>query len=708
MKNQLPLLIALCIILITGCSTVGNELIQPTLFNSTEIPVLARPNRQILGSYLVSLDLCTGNTRVIPNRTLQTHTSYNFSDTTSVNIDVDYDNTTIEDQFPTDYDYHFWTWRCNISLENLTNSTFYDVRGVVDVNGATTGVRNADARTSFYHTVLNGETPENPFKYFGDIAPDNSETKEYFINWAPIIDSLSCSNPQPATIPNPVTVEFILIIDTSDGPCLDPYAIENFSHTEIPSDSSNPEVTFSVDVLDHQNDISHVYIFWDGFNTNPEELSYVSGNTWTLTTDNYIVFNHEEVQYAGIKAVSGNISGVDAKYNPDYITEDVLVKIGDIDGMVDQLFAEPTTQEINTVLDDWDDRDTVLSYSGGPYPSFIDSPIGYGPGEYPTLQETGTYYLINHTIQDHESQNVGIQYGVVRIPNCDPPNGLNTPWPVLVYCHAGNFIKPNTPHNETLMGIPLASPIDYRNKFIILFPSYRGNTVCFDGDAYTSSFNNSPADWDVDDVIAFVERVLDDEFFADSIDTSSICIAGGSRGGSPALLAKIRDPFNRFCMATILCGSVASFQAIPGQEDETDYLVDQTRIYANELFYGYTESGPHYKKPYNECHNIMTEIVGKIYDGTMDIDEARIRMLRSSPHYFISGNNLAVLQVHHGSQDGYVNPTQISIFENDLSGVDYNFITYSGARHAIGENEIGSNNGTYWANLRYYYNDVIF
>jgi hypothetical protein len=157
---------------------------------------------------------------------------------------------------------------------------------------------------------------------------------------------------------------------------------------------------------------------------------------------------------------------------------------------------------------------------------------------------------------------------------------------------------------------------------------------------------------------------------------------GGSRGGSPTYLAKIRDSFyekNQINRAIVTIGSVA------------DFLLPEIK-HACEIYLandGYVqESTYHY---YLEDYNVFARLLEPYMDGEflgethyLVLKEARKRLVRSSPIYFT--DYLTNIQAHHGGEDlsCRVDQTWEMYYALPYSEWLYEICLYNDQGHAIG------------------------
>ena len=173
---------------------------------------------------------------------------------------------------------------------------------------------------------------------------------------------------------------------------------------------------------------------------------------------------------------------------------------------VTELFAPPTTAEIDAIREDWRDREL------GAVDVRIEAERALPAGE--------TLRVLSHMVgqQTH--------YGLVILPPGDhDPGSL----PVLA-----NFIGFG---RVLVLDVPDTARA-YDSRFVTMLPSFRGHELRVgdeswfsDGDPYDQ------CDGGTDDAIAFLEAALS---MTPEADPSTLIALGGSRGGNVAMLAGIR------------------------------------------------------------------------------------------------------------------------------------------------------------------------
>ena len=214
---------------------------------------------------------------------------------------------------------------------------------------------------------------------------------------------------------------------------------------------------------------------------------------------------------------------------------------------------------------------------------------------------------------------------------------------------------------------------------------------------------NSPADWDVDDVLTFLHVVIQ-PYNEDKIkteigyneqgelmNTSRVGIMGGSRGGSPAYLAKLRDSFsgaNEIKRAIITFGSVTDWFSTSIETACYSYIYnngyvpeDQQQVY------------------WNEDYDFFKKILEPCMQKTLSVDDARLMMLRSSPRWFALDGSTYVLnhvQINQGVVDTMVRQNQSSdlwwqvLYNENPETSEYHSYPLSGHVPGMGDKDQGN------------------
>jgi hypothetical protein len=222
----------------------------------------------------------------------------------------------------------------------------------------------------------------------------------------------------------------------------------------------------------------------------------------------------------------------------------------------------------------------------------------------------------------HGSRHVG----VVLVPAGVPPGGL----PVLVEAKgvSPSFFPLEVPGGLSSPGFMEGVPVIYAA------PGYRGERIVVGPDTLVSEGDRSDA-WDgaADDLVAFLRVAL---AVTPEADTSRVCVFGRSRGGTVALLAGMRH-------RGIDC--VVSWAA------PTDWfrLMDLDGWTQAELV---ADGLRHRAVPGETGGQFIHYFLRRAIDGEEGLEEARRRMILSSPLYF--ADRLPLTQAHWGLEDSIV------------------------------------------------------
>ena len=190
---------------------------------------------------------------------------------------------------------------------------------------------------------------------------------------------------------------------------------------------------------------------------------------------------------------------------------------------------------------------------------------------------------------------------------------------------------------------------------------------------------------------------------------------GGSRGGSPAYLAKIRDNYywegeGQIDRALITIGSVSTFLLI---EEAEDSIVESCRKYIE--YDGYVcEPDPLYPPEngityhyYNTDYNVFARVLEPYLHGDLSFNEARKRLIRSSPRFFT--DYLDHVRVHHGELDTMARPAQTMALEAVIGGEEHpnnEFHFYWDQYHGIALDAWSSEEGYYGDHIQNWYNEI--
>jgi hypothetical protein len=291
----------------------------------------------------------------------------------------------------------------------------------------------------------------------------------------------------------------------------------------------------------------------------------------------------------------------------------------------------------------------------------------------------------------------------------------------MVFCHPGRWVCDHGA--DTTEDQPFEYYASHKNQFAEVIPVYRGNVLCWHGGqigTYDDQLN-SPADYDVDDVLAFLHLVrenasdieaaigYDDPTPLINTDPDYTGIMGGSRGGSPTYLAKLRDTYyltnggdvngGEIKRAIVFCGSVTDWFS---QDIKTS-----CQFYLHTDGYVPEDVRHYYNEDYNFFKRILERYLSTDPEQHITFEEARHRMLLSSPRWMAKDGSTYVLhhvQINHGVLDDIVRKGQSDalwpvLFPPEQSNSEYHH--YPGQGHVP---QMGAQEGAYpWDN----YNHII-
>ena len=223
------------------------------------------------------------------------------------------------------------------------------------------------------------------------------------------------------------------------------------------------------------------------------------------------------------------------------------------------------------------------------------------------LSNANTLYVLSHLVENRK------HYGVVIVRALLPAEKL----PVIVMATGGDGmhnqfnLTEDFNHGKVVFPELIGESVD--RHFMIVVPSFRGQELIIGDKHYLSEGDVSDAfDGATTDALALLNVVLQ-KF--EKADSKEIAVYGGSRGGTIALLASIRDP--RISKAIVI--------AAP-----TDM---------NGLYHLYPEQ-------------FKLLFFNDLLTGKITKKEARIKFISSSPGYFVK--ELPPIQLHHDNADPFV------------------------------------------------------
>ena len=325
-------------------------------------------------------------------------------------------------------------------------------------------------------------------------------------------------------------------------------------------------------------------------------------------------------------AAAGLLAGCDDATEPqDHIVAGVNLT---------ELFAPPSTAEINAILAEWQSRDV----SAGSIETVVDTALTVG-----TVQTT--LRIVSHDVG-------GVRhYGAILVPAGTQAVSL----PVLLYAHGGD-------NGENLDGLlPLLTLLlsDDVANYVFVVPSFRSERLVFDGIEYVSDGPSSPWDRDVDDALALLNVVL---ATTPEADAQRVGVLGFSRGAGVALLMAERDP--RIDVVVEFFGPTDFFGPFVQE------VVEEALIGVPRDLPGLTHLDSMYVQPLKR--------------GELTIDDVRPELLRRSAVYF--ADRLPDLQIHHGTADNTVPVGEAERLIDVMVGLgrgepDFEFRLYEGGGH---------------------------
>jgi dipeptidyl aminopeptidase/acylaminoacyl peptidase len=266
------------------------------------------------------------------------------------------------------------------------------------------------------------------------------------------------------------------------------------------------------------------------------------------------------------------------------------------------LFAAPTAAEVDAILADWSERDIRA-----------EEVLELARADLPYGSQGLRVRIVSHRVGEVE------HIGAIATPVGADSASL----PVLVYSHGGDQ---GVSLDLTALVLPLLFQEEL-DRFAFVIPSFRSESLVFDGVEYLSGGEPSPWDRDVDDALSLLEVAL---ATTPEADGNHIGVLGFSRGADVALLMAIRDPR--------IDGVVDFF-------GPTDFFGAFARGVVEDALQGTVRDLP--GVPF-----LNQTFLQPLQRGELSIAQVRSELLRRSPVYF--AHRLPDLQVHHGSADDVV------------------------------------------------------
>jgi pimeloyl-ACP methyl ester carboxylesterase len=267
----------------------------------------------------------------------------------------------------------------------------------------------------------------------------------------------------------------------------------------------------------------------------------------------------------------------------------------------DALFSQPNKDELDIIYREWQSKDLI-------------------PIDYTVISENEIFQgKFNLKIVSFKVSGIK-EYGALLVPKTDsliPVRMLIGGFDMNFTANTVNMVLDNSSLN---------------NSFILAIPALRGQSLKIDinGTEYTSPLSDGDQcdafNGATDDVLAFLNLIQKTESYADVSRTS---VRGGSRGGTVAMLAGIRDD---------------RIKRVVGVVSPTNMLELTSQ----------NENDPTYK-----C-----QFLSSFKNGETTLIDTRNKMIASSPIYF--AKYLPLTQLHMGLKDWNVPINQGYDFEEEI------------------------------------------
>ncbi|NNF28648.1 MAG: peptidase [Gemmatimonadetes bacterium] len=299
---------------------------------------------------------------------------------------------------------------------------------------------------------------------------------------------------------------------------------------------------------------------------------------------------------------------------------------------LDALFADPSPSEVASVEADWAGRDP----SAASVVTELDETVTAG-GTSLRLR------VVSHEVDGNR------HYGAIVVPM-----DLQGTAPVIIYSHGGDG---GVDVDEALLIFSVAG--DLADESVWVIPSFRSESLQFDGQSWTSEGDPSPWDRDVDDGLALLDVALAVEPGADPND---IAILGVSRGAGVGLLMGIRD---------------ARIDRIVEFFGPTDFFDVFVQDVVEEALLGAPRNLP-------GLAYLNETLIQPLRRGEVTTAQARLELIRRSAVVYAS--RLPRLQLHHGTADAVVEVSQAESMIRTMEALgrfapDFEGFLYEGGGH---------------------------
>jgi pimeloyl-ACP methyl ester carboxylesterase len=294
------------------------------------------------------------------------------------------------------------------------------------------------------------------------------------------------------------------------------------------------------------------------------------------------------------------------------------------------LFAPVTDSERRIVLAEWASRDV----GAHDVQVLLRDTVTVGI-------DTVEVRILSHRVQGNR------HYGALVVP-IDGQGTLRT---VLAYSHFSN-VGVNV--ESTLFSLGAVAGLR-SNQFALSIPSYRGKTLSYGTQSWTSEGSVSIWDGEVDDALALIHVAWQQP----GVATGNAAAFGLSGGGAIALLTAIREPG---------VTRVVDFFA------PTDFFGP----FAQQLLLDILDDQP---PDLSSVPDLQNSVVDPFERGDLSLADMRFELLRRSASHF--ADRLPAVLAHHGTADDVVHVGETETLEAAIlaAGGSIDATYYAGGGH---------------------------
>ena len=295
------------------------------------------------------------------------------------------------------------------------------------------------------------------------------------------------------------------------------------------------------------------------------------------------------------------------------------------------LFAPVTDAERLAVLADWASRDVAARDVRVVRRDTISVGI-----------DTLEVRILSHVVQGD------LHYGAVVVPFV----ASTTPRPVLAYTH---FSDVGVGVESTLFALGAVAGLR-GSQFVLVIPSYRGKTLSYGSQSWTSEGTVSLWDGEVDDALALIHAAWEQP----GVAAGDAATFGFSAGGMIALLTAIREP--DIVRVVDFFGPTNFFG--PWAQDLLQRILDDQ---APDL---------------SSIPELQASVVDPFERGELSLSDMRLELLRRSALHF--ADRLPAVLAHHGLADDVVDVGETRILEEAVrsAGGSIEAFYYEGSGHS--------------------------